>query len=149
MTRLLIADDHPPGPALAEGRSARCCRTRIDEAADMADASRTETAPDTDLVLLDLHMPGSHGLVGLARYARQPTAVAVAVVSAHEEPQTIRRALDQALPATHQTRRHGGTESRPARRARLQSGAARPARSARAPQPEPGAEADTPPSQPF
>ena len=49
--------------------------------------------PDIDLVLLDLHMPGSHGLVGLASLRAEYPGVAVAMISAHEDPATIRRAL--------------------------------------------------------
>ena len=49
--------------------------------------------PDTDLVLLDLHMPGSHGLMGLVSLRAEYPGVAVAMISAHEEPATIRRAL--------------------------------------------------------
>ncbi|GLQ91161.1 DNA-binding response regulator [Dyella acidisoli] len=52
------------------------------------------TDPDIDLVLLDLHMPGSQGLSGLATLRGQYPAVAVLVVSAHDEPHVVRRVLD-------------------------------------------------------
>jgi DNA-binding NarL/FixJ family response regulator len=67
----------------------------VQEAADLAGAlAALAAAPDTDLVLLDLHMPGSQGLSGLAALRGQHPGVAVLVVSAHDEPQTVRRVLD-------------------------------------------------------
>src|SRR5690606_19015783 len=53
-----------------------------------------ETRDDIDLVLLDLHMPGNHGLAGLAAIRARFPAVAVALVSANEDLDTVRRALD-------------------------------------------------------
>ena len=96
MTSLLIADDHPLFRAAlrqaAEQSLPDCC---VREAADLASmlASLREE-PDTDLVLLDLHMPGSQGLSGLAALRGQHPGVAVLVVSAHDEPRIVRRVLD-------------------------------------------------------
>jgi DNA-binding NarL/FixJ family response regulator len=45
-------------------------------------------------VLLDLHMPGNHGLAGLAAVRAQHPGVAVIVVSANDDPRVVRRALD-------------------------------------------------------
>src|SRR5690606_37157067 len=56
--------------------------------------SALEQHPEIDLVLLDLHMPGNHGLAGLAAIRAQFPAVAVVLVSANEDPQVVRRALD-------------------------------------------------------
>src|SRR5690606_37632450 len=53
-----------------------------------------EAEPGIDLVLLDLHMPGNHGLAGLAAIRAQHPGVAVVVVSANDDPRVIRRALD-------------------------------------------------------
>ena len=53
-----------------------------------------ESRDDIDLVLLDLHMPGNHGLAGLAAIRAQFPAVAVVLVSANEDPHPVRRALD-------------------------------------------------------
>ena len=83
MTRILIADDHPlfraaltqalrelvPGASLVEAGSLDAVHTWL------------EANPDTDLVLLDLHMPGSHGLAGLASVRCRHPAVAVAMIS--------------------------------------------------------------------
>jgi DNA-binding NarL/FixJ family response regulator len=96
MTRLLIADDHPLFRAAlgqAVGESVDGCDIR--EAADMPGALAALAGdPEIDLVLLDLNMPGSHGLSGLAALRGQHPGVAVLVVSAHDEPQVVRRVLD-------------------------------------------------------
>jgi DNA-binding NarL/FixJ family response regulator len=96
MTSLLIADDHPLFRAalrLAACENLPDCRAH--EAADLSSALTALAAePDTDLVLLDLHMPGSQGLSGLATLRGQHPGVAVLVVSAHDEPRIVRRVLD-------------------------------------------------------
>jgi len=94
MTRLLIADDHPLYRlALTQAVRGILPQARIDEAADLQATLESLSAhPDTDLVLLDLHMPGSHGLVGLASLRAEHPGVAVVMISAHDDPQTIRRA---------------------------------------------------------
>lgn len=46
-----------------------------------------------DLILLDLNMPGSHGLSSLIHVRAIHPALSIVVVSANEEPTTIRRAL--------------------------------------------------------
>ncbi|EIL99407.1 DNA-binding response regulator [Rhodanobacter thiooxydans] len=96
MTKLLIADDHPLFRAalrLAAGENLDDCSVR--EAADLPGVLAGLAAePDTDLVLLDLHMPGSQGLSGLAALRGQHPGVAVLVVSAHDDPRIVRRVLD-------------------------------------------------------
>jgi len=96
MPSLLIADDHPLfRAALRQAAIASVADCEVREAADLADAlAALAVAPDTDLVLLDLHMPGSQGLSGLAALRGQHPGVAVLVVSAHDEPRTVRRVLD-------------------------------------------------------
>ncbi|MBB5016585.1 response regulator transcription factor [Rehaibacterium terrae] len=95
MPRLLIADDHP----LYRLALVQAVRGVID-GADVAEAGSLEQAratlaaqPDTDLVLLDLHLPDSHGLMGLAALRGEFPSVAVVMISAHDDPATIRRAL--------------------------------------------------------
>jgi DNA-binding NarL/FixJ family response regulator len=96
MTSLLIADDHPLfRAALRQAASESVAGCTVREAADLAGVLAALAAdPDTDLVLLDLHMPGSQGLSGLAALRGQHPSVAVLVVSAHDEPRTVRRVLD-------------------------------------------------------
>lgn len=96
MTRIVIADDHPLfRRALAQAVREIVPGAVLAEAPDL-EAARADLVahPDTDLLLLDLHMPGSHGLVGLAALRAEFPAVAVAMISAHDDPATIRRALD-------------------------------------------------------
>lgn len=95
MTRLLIADDHPLYRlALIQAVRGILPGAQIDEASDLAGTRAALAAhADTDLVLLDLHMPGSHGLVGLASLRAEHPGVAVVMISAHDDPATIRRAL--------------------------------------------------------
>ncbi|MEW5835331.1 MAG: response regulator transcription factor [Pseudomonadota bacterium] len=96
MTRLLIADDHPLfRAALHHAAAASIAGCTVLEAADLHGALEALRADaDIDLVLLDLHMPGSQGLSGLAALRGQHPGVAVLVVSAHDEPRVVRRALD-------------------------------------------------------
>ena len=69
MTRLLIADDHPLYRlALTQAVRGVLPDASILEAEDLPGVQAALAAhPDTDLVLLDLHMPGNHGLAGLGR----------------------------------------------------------------------------------
>ncbi len=95
MPRLLIADDHPLyRQALIQAVRGVLPDAEIDEASDLPTALQALNArPDTDLVLLDLHMPGSHGLMGLVNLRAEHPGVAVVMISAHDDPATIRRAL--------------------------------------------------------
>jgi DNA-binding NarL/FixJ family response regulator len=95
MPRILIADDHPLfRAALAQQVREVAADVQVDEAHSLASAQAAlEHHPDTDLVLLDLHMPGSHGLMGLATLRAEHPTVAVLMVSAHEDPAVVRRAL--------------------------------------------------------
>lgn len=95
MLKILIADDHPLFRlALRQAVAGVAEEARIEEA-DSLEAARNNLlkSPDTDLVLLDLHMPDSHGLVGLVSLRAEFPACAVVMISAHDDPATIRRAL--------------------------------------------------------
>ncbi len=96
MTRLLIADDHP----LFRLALVQAVREVMPEAdlleADTLMAARAVLAAhqDVDLVLLDLHMPGNRGLMGLVELRAEYPSVAVALISANDDPAVIRRALN-------------------------------------------------------
>ena len=95
MTRLLIADDHPLFRlALTQALRDVMPDAAVVEAGSLREAREALARhPDIDLVLLDLHLPDSHGLMGLAALRAEHPGVAVAMISAHDEPATIRRAL--------------------------------------------------------
>ena len=96
MPTLLIADDHPLFRAALRGAAADAvAQLQVLEAESLQGVlAALESQPDVDLVLLDLHMPGNHGLAGLAAIRAQYPAVAVVVVSANDDPRVVRRALD-------------------------------------------------------
>lgn len=94
MLRILIADDHPLfRRALAAVVAEALAGCVVLEADSLASARALLHADaDVDLVLLDLHMPGSHGLMGLAAIRAEYPGVAVAVVSAHDDADVVVRA---------------------------------------------------------
>lgn len=95
MTRILVADDHP----LFRLALVQAVRNLADEIeiveADALDSAREalSTRGDIDLVLLDLHMPGSHGLMGLVSLRTEFPSVAVVMISANDDPIVMRRAV--------------------------------------------------------
>lgn len=95
--KLLIADDHPlfrlaVTQALQSLAAERAFALRE---ADSLDAVRAELLahPDIELVLLDLMMPGSSGPTSVSRLRAEFPAVAVAVISAHSDPEIVQHAL--------------------------------------------------------
>ena len=96
MPSLLIVDDHPLfRMALRQALQGLYPGSPVSEAGDLAQARQLLLQHnDIDLVLLDLHMPDVHGLMGLTALRNEFPAVAVMMISAHDDPATIRRALD-------------------------------------------------------
>ena len=94
MPTLLIADDHPLFRAALRGAAADAvAQLQVLEAESLDGVlAALESRGDVDLVLLDLHMPGNHGLAGLAAIRAQFPEVAVVVVSANDDPRVVRRA---------------------------------------------------------
>ena len=94
--KFVIADDHPLfRGALKQALSAMADNIEIFEAGDFDNAKAVVAGnDDLDLVLLDLSMPGASGLSGLIALRGIHSAVPMVVVSAHDDPVTIRRALE-------------------------------------------------------
>ncbi|WP_374684923.1 response regulator [Mesorhizobium sp. J428] len=91
----MIADDHPLfRGALKQALAGIGGDPEILEAGDFETARAIVAAnDDLDLILLDLAMPGVSGLSGLVALRGIQAGVPVVIVSAHDDPETIRRAL--------------------------------------------------------
>src|SRR3546814_9305015 len=115
MPTLLIADDHPLfRAALRQAAADAVDALQVREADSLESVlAALDAEPGIDLVLLDLHMPGNHGLAGLAAIRAQYPGVAVIVVSANDDPRVVRRALDHGA-AGYLPKRSGLDELRDA-----------------------------------
>ena len=90
-----IADDHPLfRSALLEVIHQHFSSVTISESSDLdSTLDALEKNTDIDLLLLDLHMPGSQDLFGLITIREKYPSVPVVVVSASEDQATISRAI--------------------------------------------------------
>ncbi len=95
MAAFLIVDDHPLfREALAGAVRLAVPAAEIFEAASIESARAILVArADLDLLLLDLSMPGTTGVSGLAEIRASFPRLPVLVVSSHEEPKIVREAL--------------------------------------------------------
>lgn len=95
MTRILIADDHPLfRMALKQALGTVADSAVLFEAESLASARRVlAQEPELDLLVLDLHLPDSQGLMGLASFRAEFPSVAIVMISASEDLGTIRSAL--------------------------------------------------------
>ena len=90
MITLLIADDHPLyRDALRGALSVSLQDIRLLEAGDLPSTIDILEKEDVDLLLLDLHMPGSNDLFGLLHVLKLYSDLPVAVVSGTEDPLII------------------------------------------------------------
>lgn len=94
--RIIIADDHPLfRDALALSLKGAVPGGQIDKAGSFDElVAALADRRETDLVLLDLTMPGVQGLSGLLYLRAEHPQIPVIVVSATEDPTTIRRCMD-------------------------------------------------------
>ena len=93
---VVIADDHPLfRGALRQAVGGLLPGSRVIEAGGLDDLTGIlERERDTDLVLLDLTMPGVQGFSGLMYLRAQHPAIPVVIVSATDDPVVIRRAIE-------------------------------------------------------
>jgi DNA-binding NarL/FixJ family response regulator len=93
---VLIVDDHAlVREALGRVLLGLVPDARIVEAGDPATAfRRLEQEPDVDLALLDLTLPGMHGLAALKQLRAERPTLAVVIVSATVDRETVRLALE-------------------------------------------------------
>ncbi len=94
--RIVVADDHPLfRDALRVAIGEALPQAQVVEAGALEDVEAALAAgPETDLVLLDLNMPGMRGFSGLVLLRAQFPSTPVAVISANEEAAVVRRAIE-------------------------------------------------------
>src|SRR5580658_8830280 len=92
---VLIVDDHPLFRAALRGAVAAACTNcdflEADSVASLFDS--LEQHPHTDLLLLDLNLPGAYGFCALAHLRGSHPELPVIVVSATDDHRTVRQAL--------------------------------------------------------
>jgi len=95
MYKILIADDHPLfREAIHNVIQDGFPGSEILETADLDSAlSMTLENDDLDLVLLDLNMPGMHGLNGLINLRNEAPTIPVVIVSAEQDKQVVLQAI--------------------------------------------------------
>lgn len=95
MYQILIADDHPMiREAIASAISGSFEGTTVDEREDLQGAmDYAASNPDTDLILLDLNMPGMDGLNGIINLRTAHPDIPVVVISAEEDKNVVLKAV--------------------------------------------------------
>ena len=93
--RIAIADDHPlMRAALASALADLATDVQFLEAANhAATLAVIEALPGPDLLLMDLHMPGTDGIEGVRDVRNRAPQVPLAVVSADDDPAAVRSLL--------------------------------------------------------
>lgn len=96
MDSILIADDHPLFRAALRQAVAGCFTDApITEADSLAAVQHlVEEQRRFSLLLLDLHMPGTHGFSGLIYLREQYPQTPLVVISASDEPDIMQRAVN-------------------------------------------------------
>lgn len=93
--KILIADDHPLfREAISSVIASGFAGSEILETDDLESALEiTRENDDLDLILLDLNMPGMHGLNGLITLRNESPSIPVVIVSAEEDKQVVLQAI--------------------------------------------------------
>jgi DNA-binding NarL/FixJ family response regulator len=95
MAKLIVADDHPLFRNALINAISSTFATKATIETDSFDSTcvALEQHPDTDLLLLDLHMPGNCGFLGLIQLRKNYPALPIVVISASEDLDVIRRVM--------------------------------------------------------
>lgn len=95
MAKFLIADDHPLFREALQGALANhYSDLQLREAEDLdSTLVALQEDDDLDLLLLDLHMPGSGDLYGLIRIREDYPLVPIAIISGTEDPAVVAKCI--------------------------------------------------------
>lgn len=93
--KLLIADDHPLfREAIADVIQARYPDAEILQTENLeAAVEQAQQHDDLDLILLDLNMPGMHGLNGLMQLRNDAPTIPVVIISAEEDKNIVLQSM--------------------------------------------------------
>jgi DNA-binding NarL/FixJ family response regulator len=95
MHQILVADDHPMiREAIAAAITSSFDDAVVDEREDLDGAlAYAADHPDTDMILLDLNMPGMDGLNGIVKLRSAHPDIPVVVLSAEEDKNVVLNAV--------------------------------------------------------
>ena len=96
MAKLIIADDHPLFRNALVNAISNTFVTKATIETDSFDSTvqALEQHPDTDLLLLDLHMPGNCGFLGLIQLRKSFPTLPIVVISASDDADVIKRVIN-------------------------------------------------------
>jgi DNA-binding NarL/FixJ family response regulator len=95
MAKLIVADDHPlfRNALINAISSTFSTKATIETDSFESTCQALEQHPDTDLLLLDLHMPGNCGFLGLIQLRKNYPSLPIVVISASEELDVVKRVI--------------------------------------------------------
>jgi len=96
MAKLIVADDHPLFRNALINAISNTFPTTATVETDCFEATvqALEQHPDADLLLLDLHMPGNCGFLGLIQLRKTFPTMPIVVISASDDLDVIRRVMN-------------------------------------------------------
>lgn len=95
MAKLIVADDHPlfRNALIHAISNTFVTKATIETDSFEATCEALLQHPDTDLLLLDLHMPGNCGFLGLIQLRKQYPTLPIVVISASDDLDVIKRVM--------------------------------------------------------
>jgi DNA-binding NarL/FixJ family response regulator len=95
MAKLIIADDHPLFRNALVSAISNTFMTKATIETDSFESTvqALDQHPDTDMLLLDLHMPGNCGFLGLIQLRKSYPSLPIVVISASEDADVIKRVM--------------------------------------------------------
>jgi DNA-binding NarL/FixJ family response regulator len=95
MAKLIVADDHPlfRNALIHAISNTFVTKATIETDCFEATCEALLEHPDADLLLLDLHMPGNCGFLGLIQLRKQYPTLPIVVISASDDVDVIKRVM--------------------------------------------------------